>query len=171
MMKDVNKHEASLVDEHGELYQESRYDMSRNSGLLRQYICGGRGIVTLENINTKIHHTYEFRRPNNPEEFDDHILFVYTLVRDNTWMYVGMYRTDYYVFRLTRASRFRSDSEIVRGVKYLVRRSNSDKSITDSPMRIYHEGICAICGRKLTTPKSIMLGMGPQCRRALKAAV
>ena len=73
-MKDVNKHEASLVDEHGELYQESRYDMSRNSGLLRQYICGGRGIVTLENIDTKIHHTYEFRRPNNPEEFDDHIV-------------------------------------------------------------------------------------------------
>lgn len=33
---------------------------------------------------------------------------------------------------------------------------------------LYHEGNCSVCGRPLTDPESIRLGIGPKCRGTLK---
>lgn len=33
------------------------------------------------------------------------------------------------------------------------------------PMVLYHYGKCSVCGRKLTDPKSIGYGVGPECRK------
>lgn len=33
-------------------------------------------------------------------------------------------------------------------------------------VRCLHEGVCSRCGRVLTTPESIALGLGPTCREA-----
>lgn len=37
------------------------------------------------------------------------------------------------------------------------------KNIFDIPVEIHHVGKCGCCGRKLTTPESIKLGLGPIC--------
>lgn len=131
---------------------------------IANYISGGKGIVTLQSPTGK-HHTYEFRRPNDEDVFPKDTLFVYTLVKDFTWMYVGMYSSSYKSFKLTRASRFRSSSPIVKGARYIVKLARNPGSIKEDRMQIYHEGTCSVCGRKLTSPKSIQTGMGPQCRK------
>lgn len=138
-------------------------DMSK----LENYVKGGRGIVTLHNPKSGNHRSYEFRRPNNPEDFLDDTLFVYVLTSDNIWLYVGMYswRTKY--FRLTRASRFSYKHEIVKGIIYLIKMIRGEKPNTI--MQVWHEGVCSVCGRKLTTPKSVMWGIGPRCRKAIEA--
>lgn len=151
-----------MNEEHGNFCPSSRWDITSKPEVIRNYIDGGRGIVTLANIESEVHHTYEFRLPNNPKSFGKEVLFVYTLIKENVWIYVGMYDRNVCQFKLTRRSNFGQDSKIVKGVEYILRRACCAYS-GDSPMHVYHEGVCAVCGRRLTTPKSIERGIGPKC--------
>lgn len=135
--------------------------------VLRNYCLGGRGIVTLENPETGKHHTYEFRRPNNPEKFAYDTLFIYVLVKECTWMYLGMFNHSNNCFKLTRSSKFGNSSKLVKGARYIVNKITNGSKKSVEPMKFYHEGVCAICGRKLTTPKSIQNGIGPRCKKVL----
>lgn len=159
---------ALATTEHSSTESLNRSELTNLPNALLKYIHGGRGIVTLENSLNNKHHTYEFRRPNNPDEFPPEIMFVYTLVKDNTWMYVGMYDKQTQMFRLTRYSKFQKKSEIVRGVSFILKKIKSIANDPNNVMKIYHEGVCAICGKKLTTPKSIQFGIGPKCRKVLE---
>ena len=134
--------------------------------ILIDYLLGGTGIVTLKSPSG-IHHTYMFRKPRNPNEFPEDIYFVYAISRDNKLFYVGMLEN--MRFRLTMNSRFRADNDIAKGAKYIERLMNSPKLFENTKMEIYHEGVCSVCGRKLTNPKSIKYGIGPECRRKLYA--
>lgn len=166
---DIERDEIEHTDV--EAYPTSRCEM-RNWEAIRRYCLGGRGIITLENPKSGKHHTYEFRKPNNPEDFSPDVLFVYCLVKENTWLYVGMFTYKNNVFRLTRYSKFVSDSEIVEGVRYIVNKiSGKFAKRSVERMKFYHEGVCSVCGRKLTTPKSIELGIGPKCKKVLDCRI
>lgn len=134
----------------------------QGSEKIRDYIFGGRGIVTLKSP-TGVHHTYVFQRPRNEDQFPDDVMFVYALHDGNKMFYVGMIENSQ--FRLTRSSRFLNDTEIVRGARYIMKMAFVKD--LDTPMELYHEGICSVCGRPLTNPKSIQTGIGPRCRRRL----
>ena len=66
-------------------------------------------------------------------------------------------------FRLTNHSRFLPDTEIVRGAKYIMKMAFTEDLQT--PMKLYHEGVCCYCGRQLTSKRSIKTGIGPKCRK------
>lgn len=138
-----------------------------NSGRLEgckdisRYIYGGKGIVTLLSPTTGVHHTYMFKKPLNEDVFPDDILFVYAVHGQAKLFYIGMIEQG--KFRLTRASRFSNDTPIVRGARYIMRMMTEPNLVTS--MELYHEGICSVCGRPLTNPKSIKTGIGPKCRR------
>lgn len=38
----------------------------------------------------------------------------------------------------------------------------------DSQMYIYHAGTCVRCGRQLTTPESVLTGIGPECLKLIQ---
>lgn len=139
------------------LYADSRCQLEGHE-TIRNYITGGRGVVTLLSPSGK-HHTYVFRKPKRDDDFPDDVIFVYALHNNNKLFYIGMIEQG--KFRLTRSSRFLPNTAIVKGARYIMRMSESD---WDTPMKLYHEGMCARCGRPLTNPKSIKLGVGPKCR-------
>lgn len=126
---------------------------------IRRYIYGGKGIVTLLSPSGE-HHTYMFKKPLNEDVFPNDILFVYAVHEQSKLFYIGMIEQG--KFRLTRASRFLNDTPIVRGVRYIMRMMTEPNLVT--PMELYHEGMCSVCGRPLTNPKSIKIGVGPKCR-------
>lgn len=163
MNNDVNMSEVD--HEPIEFFPEIRCELTTHR--LKEYIKGGRGIITLENTKSGVHKTYEFRRPNNPEDFRDDVLFVYVLTSDSNWLYVGMYTWRNSYFKLTRNSKFGYQNPIVKGAIYLAKIIRNNKQEIN-PMRVFHEGICSVCGRKLTTPKSIECGIGPKCRKAMQ---
>lgn len=131
---------------------------------IREYIYGGKGIVTLLSP-TGVHHTYMFARPRNQDVFPDDVVFVYAVHDKQKLFYVGMIESGR--FRITRNSRFDWHTDIVKGANYIVRMAN-DPSM-NTPMILYHEGMCACCGRQLTNPKSIESGIGPKCRKIFYA--
>lgn len=145
------------------LHHESSHQFT-DSALLNQYIMGGRAVVTLESPEGK-KHTYVYAFPRNSESFPPDVRFVYALHGGVKEFYIGMIEMGR--FRLTRNSRFLPDTEIVKGAKYIENLRTSQTFLSKSPMKIYHEGICSRCGRKLVDPKSIERGFGPKCRRKI----
>ena len=143
------------------LNHEAAHELVGQESILR-YITGGNGIVTLKS-HTGVHHTYLFQSPSDKED-KNRLLFVKTLVGGNNWVYVGMYKDK--KFYLTKASRFQKNSDIVRGICYIVKLVNRP-DYHDDRMQLFHEGVCSRCGRPLTNPESIEIGIGPTCRGML----
>jgi hypothetical protein len=131
---------------------------------IKNYVLGGNGVVTLTSDVSGEHHTYSFQSPHDnsysDKKFDADVIFIRTLVNDGEWVYVGMYKGGR--FKLTAKSNFKVDSPIVKGVAYIFKMIiNPDYA--DERMHLLHEGICCRCGRPLTNPESIELGIGPVC--------
>lgn len=143
------------------IHHENSHEL-QGSQIIRDYIFGGRGVVTLLSP-TGVHHSYVFKKPRNEDQFPDDVYFVYALHNGDKLFYVGMIENCQ--FRLTRSSRFLNDTEIVKGARYIMRMAFTPNLHTS--MKLYHEGICSVCGRPLTNPKSIEVGIGPRCRRRL----
>ena len=123
-----------------------------------RYMTGGHAVVTLQS-DTGVHHTYMFKAPNNRKKGED-TMFVSTLVNGNEWVYVGMYKNK--DFHLTKASKFGRESATVKGVAFIMRLMLKP-GFSNEHMHLFHEGICSRCGRPLTNPASIALGIGPVC--------
>ena len=130
---------------------------------IQHYIQGGHGVCTIENPYSLNKYTYAFRKPVHEEDFAEGVAFVYVKSGRN-FMYVGMMEPDM-KFRKTRKSKYDTDSPEFKGAKYICDCARIKNF--HIRMNIYHEGICGCCGRKLTDPSSIRLGIGPGCRRKL----
>ena len=137
-----------------------------DSETLQMFISGGKGVATLVAPSGKSH-TYQFCKPQNSLNFPEDVLFVYCIHEDKRF-YLGTIERG--VFRLTRNSRFLADTDIVKGAHYIMKMAHYEALAEATPMKLYHMGRCARCGRELTTEKSMACGIGPKCRKRLKDA-
>lgn len=142
------------------MYPETAHTL-KGADVIKNYCMGGRAIVTLSSP-TKVHHTYFIRSPWKEDKgtFSEDVRFVSSLQANGKWLYVGQLCKDGTVFRKTRSSYFSEDTEVFKGMKYIVRMMNED---FETPMILRHEGCCSRCGRRLTDPESIERGMGKRC--------
>lgn len=148
------------------LFQSARNKFSDRS-IAANYILGGKGVVTLLSPSG-VHHTYGIWKPRK-DPFPDDVLFMY-VKQGNSWKYLAMMNG--LNIKLTSASRFGLDSPEYKGAKYIVRMMKDDNLFANTPMELYHEGVCSICGKQLTSPKSIIKGIGPRClKKALAVQI
>lgn len=141
--------------------------MMDDSNHIRDYIHGGRGIMKLE-APSGAHHYYMFQKPADRDAFPDDVIFVYAVHEFTKKFYIGMIEGN--KFRLTQHSRFLPDTDIVKGAYYIMKMSADQSLVNSTPMHLYHMGMCARCGRKLSTKKSLQSGIGPKCRKRVKSA-
>ena len=120
---------------------------------------GGRAVFTIHNNQGK-HFTYRIGRRTPDQPF-----FVSLLTGpDNTssFTYIGIYNPLFGNVRLTAKSRLSEDSLAIKVLKWGIGLVRNSKKIPEG-YGIHHEGKCARCGRKLTTPESVSNGIGPEC--------
>ena len=125
---------------------------------IREFITGGNSTFTVLNEKSAVRYTFKVKK--SP---DDKVFFVSLLNgADNTsnYVYIGVIKDE--VFKLTKKSALVSDSTPVRAFKWLWNNLKKDNEFPEC-FHFYHEGRCAKCGRKLTTPESIERGFGPVC--------
>ncbi len=67
------------------------------------------------------------------------------------------------LFRLTGKSTHTDDSKPVKVLRWAIGLMVKGQHPA-APYSIQHMGRCAVCGRALTDPESIRLGIGPKCR-------
>lgn len=138
-------------------------DTHKLTGDVSAFVLGGNATITLQSSVTRKRYTYNIKRHKENES-----LYFIHLLRgpDNTddYSYIGCYYSDNGVFVPCRTWKFEPTEEwpaSLKAISYLL------KNIYNVPskLHVYHEGKCARCGRKLTTPESIITGFGPECRR------
>lgn len=146
------------------MYEENKTKL-KTAYNINKYIHGGKGILYLESPSGEGHH-YIFQKPSDEDAFPDDVIFVYA-VHEQKKFYVGMIEDN--KFRLTKRSRFLSDTDIVRGAFYIVKMATSEIIAQTSPMNLYHMGLCCRCGRKLKSENALAIGIGSKCLKKLEA--
>lgn len=125
-----------------------------------KFFSAGRAVFTVAN-NKGEHYTYRIGHSKA-----DQPLFVGLLTGRNNetdYTYMGIYNPETQEVRLTAKSKYTNDTQPVKVIRWALRQVTEGKSLPDG-YSIKHEGRCCRCGRTLTDPTSIELGIGPECR-------
>lgn len=133
---------------------------------IEKFLCGGKAYLTVVSNKTGVRRTYRIEASGRGS------YFVSALNGSDNWtnyMYIGLI-TSQYVFLLTKGSKVSKKSICYIAFNHLIRclwGDLSHKSVVDWGIEVYHEGKCGKCGRKLTVPKSIESGFGPECVKGI----
>lgn len=125
-----------------------------------EFVLAGNATVTVKSAVTQRRFTYKILQSEKPELYFVHLLRGPDNEED--YSYVGCYYRDSRYFHPCKRYRDvprRSRSVAMQAIEYFL------EHLYDIPhdLLVYHEGKCARCGRKLTTPESIERGFGPEC--------
>lgn len=126
---------------------------------IRKFIFAGRAWFTLRSLKTGIRYTYRvwarkdgkvhfvslLRGPSNADDF----------------AYMGCILEDGH-FTLTTKSRMKANAPSMVAWEWFYRAMQTGGPMHPA-LEVWHEGHCGRCGRLLTVPESIRLGLGPEC--------
>lgn len=128
----------------------------------------GNAIFTVSNGKGD-HYTYRIRKPSEdtpyfaqmltgPDNMSNYTyLGVMTATRTEGQLLLGL--------KLTAKSKMSEESKPVKVLRWALRAVTIGRTLPEG-YAIQHEGRCCRCGRRLTDPDSITLGIGPECRKA-----
>lgn len=125
----------------------------------QKFIKAGNAIFTIKNEETG--NRFTFRVCKHTEK---KLWFVKVLTGpENTtnYSYIGTIFEDG-IYRITKKSAFKSDAPCNLAFNWLNDHLRLNKNLPQQ-ISIYHMGSCGRCGRPLTVPESIKLGLGPEC--------
>lgn len=142
---------------------------------ITEFFVGGRAIFTIEvpksfveSFKCNPHYTFRIRYKEKDQKG---FYFVELLTGpDNTrnYTYVGLFNPDTGQLALTARSKVSHDAWSVRLFRRCMAKifENDTKAITDAGFDVHHEKLCGKCGKELSTPESIKIGLGPKCRKS-----
>jgi hypothetical protein len=132
---------------------------------IKDNLLGGNATLTLESEDTGKWFTYKIRTPKDGDS-KGKVFWVSVLNGpDNvhSYSYIGslINANNGIRFQITNGSKCGSDALSFKAFNFLT--NQIAKSKLNSKLHVYHMGHCARCGRPLTTPESIQIGIGPVC--------
>lgn len=125
---------------------------------VREFASAGKATLTIESRETGTRFTYRIKCPE-----DRGILFVSVLSgadNESAYSYFGYIRRGIFFYGGQKA-KCGPDAPSVKAFAWTWKRLMQDR--IPANVRIWHEGRCGRCGRKLTVPSSIASGLGPEC--------
>jgi hypothetical protein len=124
---------------------------------LRSFLLGGHCVATVKSEKTGKHFTYRVKLPKKQGAA---LAFVEVNCGDQAgYKYIGSIFPE--GFRHSPKSPIREDAPSVKGFNWLWRCTYKPELMEQA--EIMHSGVCCRCGRELTDPTSIALGVGPIC--------
>ena len=132
------------------------------------FFSAGAAIFTVANAEGE-HHTFRVRRAKkNGVRDETGPLFVGHLTGPDNgadYSYLGIFVPSKAKLTLTYASKERN-AKVVKIFVWVVRMIKAGVTLP-AGYSVQHEGKCGRCGRMLTTPESISIGIGPICVRKM----
>ena len=122
---------------------------------IRRFVLAGQAVITLQSERTTHHFTYQVRKS------DDSDVWFVSVLTGTDFGYIGLLRENGIALQHTRKSKVAADSLSFRGFEFFWRHIATRR--LPPQMKVRHEGRCGRCGRPLTHPRSIDLGIGPEC--------
>ena len=134
------------------------------------FIRAGKATITVESKKTGVYFTYQFDTPREENahtavrSYNKWPIWVKVLNgADNTSNYVFLGTIFGHTYRHSQKSRVSANATAVVALKWWLDALVNDRQSRLQQLEVYHAGRCMRCGRKLTTPASIELGVGPVC--------
>ena len=137
-------------------------------GGAKEFILAGRAVFTAKSDVTGNHVTFKVTRSH-----DEKVYFVNVREKgdgDGDYVYVGLVNAEteqFYFARKYHNSRYPKDGAIPGRVFDYVWRGVK-QYVTPPHVRLFHEGRCGRCSRRLTHPNSIISGIGPECAKKIQ---
>lgn len=126
-----------------------------------RFFTAGKALFTVGNDKCE-HYTFKVRR--GKDKFANFFGISILTGPDNksSYTYMGMYNSSTLSAKPTHKSTMTADAKPFKVFNWAVKQISERKEL---PMgyTIQHEGKCCRCGRTLTTPDSVELGIGPEC--------
>lgn len=132
---------------------------------VKRFIFGGNAIITLESSKTGRRFTFKVKIAKKDDIKSPYFVSLLTgSNNEESYTYMGtIFNNDeIFSFKLTKKSKITEDSFSYKAFDIFLKLLMNNKLHND--MNIYHSGACGRCGRTLTTPDSLITGLGPECR-------
>ena len=130
---------------------------------LKDFIFAGNATITLESKTTGNWYTYKIQQSKAKPTLD-YIRRLSGSDNDADYAYIGCVYSDSEYFSPVKPYNAADKELWPKSIFVIAWLFKHIDNCTDL-INVYHEGKCCRCGRKLTTPESIQLGIGPECRR------
>jgi Family of unknown function (DUF6011) len=132
----------------------------------KEFITAGNATFTIKEPDGT-HHTFKVEHVEAKDGWAES-WFVKLLTgpdNENSYTYVG--KLDLFTFQVNttkKSERFKESRFLKVLNRVLARIACDDHAAYERHgWKVHHEGKCCKCGRKLTTPESVTLGIGPEC--------
>lgn len=132
---------------------------------------GAKAIFTLVSRASGARFTYKVTKAKKRQDSQGTTLFVSVLTgsdnqEDYTFLgtlWQGEDGTWPFSYKHGRKSKIGEDAPSARAFDYFWRYLRKGQADILDAVEFWHEGVCGRCGRPLTVPESIELGLGPEC--------
>lgn len=139
------------------------------------YILAGNATFTLVSKKTGERFTYKVRKAERKAGDIKDMFFVNLMNgpdNENDFCYMGILTSpagtkkyifdDALIFKMTPKSAVKPEAPSAKAFNWFYR-AISERNELPATVEIWHTGRCGRCGRKLTVPSSVALGIGPDC--------
>lgn len=136
------------------------------SAAVRNFMLAGKAIFTLVSKRTGTRYTYKVSHKDANDRYPEcwNVKYLTGQNNEEDYSYIGQIKVRCGVlsFATTQASTLSMDALPVAGFNWAFTRINAGVDVAEK-MEVWHAGRCCRCGRLLTVPSSIEMGIGPEC--------
>lgn len=127
------------------------------------FIFAGNSLFTVLNTNTGNRFTFKVKAAKEEKDSTDtkETHFVRVLTSPDIYEFVGT--TFERKYKHSKKSRIGNEAQSVRVFSWIIAQLTG--GTLPQFIEIWHEGRCGRCGRVLTVPSSIEVGIGPECAK------
>jgi len=160
--------EVNILENENELAGPvSTHRQLRTSAEAKNFMLAGKAIFTLVSKRTGTRYTYKVTHKDANGQYGESWMVSYLTGQDNEgdYTYLGQIHRDAvkgFFFHATKASKHMVAALPFTGFNWAFERINAGIDVSEK-MEVWHAGRCGRCGRLLTVPSSIEMGLGPEC--------
>ena len=140
--------------------KELNLPLKKKKADIWRYLFAGNATFTIESTKVNQRYTYKIYQRKNENICSRYLIYrLYGPDNENDYRYIGLIYND--TGNITWASAHKGmDLKMLSAFLQIVK--DPEQPWPDT-CHFYMSGRCACCGRKLTTPESVELGIGPTC--------
>ena len=129
-----------------------------------KFMIAGKCEFILYSTKTKDKFYYKLTKKESRNSENEFIYFLNTKV-DGEYVYAGVMWFDEkqgeFMFGQGAKGQVNGSHLNIRSLLFVMNKLSSESELKFC--EVYHVGTCGRCGKKLTTPESILTGLGPEC--------
>lgn len=131
-----------------------------DGALARNFLLGGRACLTLVSAKTSKRFTYRIVQKH--KDFPHFVSVLTGPENTRDYSFLGtIFRKEEYAHG--RKSRISSSAPCAQALTWALRYLL--QGVLPPQCEVWHDGRCGRCGRMLTVPESVSLGVGPECAK------